>query len=49
MNPKKKPRSEVALIAYFALGGLMLMLLGLVIAARYGGSHDAQMVYEGFN
>jgi len=50
MNPKKKnKRSDLTLVVYFALGGLLLVLVGLGVAAHYSGAVETQMVYEGFN
>lgn len=50
MDPNKKnKRSDLTLVVYFALGGLLLVLLGLGVAAHYSGAAETQMVYEGFN
>ncbi len=49
MNPKKNKRSDLTLVVYFALGGLLLVLVGLGVAAHYSGAVETQMVYEGFN
>lgn len=49
MTESPKTGSEFKTALYVALGALLLLLLGLGVAAYFGGSGDPVMVYEGFN
>jgi len=49
MQPDSHKRSDLTTAVYFALGALLLLLVGLGVAAYLGGSGEPVMVYEGFN
>ncbi|MEZ6014377.1 MAG: hypothetical protein R3F49_04635 [Planctomycetota bacterium] len=49
MSEPTKKRSDFTTAVYVAIGALVLLLVGLGVAAYLGGSGEPQMVYEGFN
>jgi hypothetical protein len=48
MSHDRERRSDFKTAVFLALGALLLLLVGLGIAAFMGDSNEPSMIYEGF-